>query len=190
MVTERGTSVAQVWDRRIMDIGNSISGALFIDDYRYRLALWRIWDRAKPALSFNGLNPSTAGQYHNDPTVVMLCSLAKNLGFGGIYVSNLHPFVSANPDLLYSEAARLVKFCFGCYTLAYGFIIFLSVDRLWALIGGFYEHFKGGLTKIQKPKIMDTHCCRDNVTVLQHDTIGSKLGFNQFIFYPKLGGEY
>jgi hypothetical protein len=90
-----------------LNIGGSISGALFTDENRtHRLALWRIWDRNLPALLFTGLNPSTAAEYKDDPTVYRVCDFAKRLGFGGAYFSNLHPFVSPYPASLYKDEAR------------------------------------------------------------------------------------
>ena len=45
------------------------SDALFSKDRVYRYALWRIWDLKKPKVLFIGLNPSTADEIKNDPTI-------------------------------------------------------------------------------------------------------------------------
>jgi hypothetical protein len=85
-----------------VNIGETISGALFSDsNKKYRYALWRIWDRSKRALLFVGLNPSTANEIHNDPTIVRLANFAKSWGYGGLYCGNLFSLVSANPDVLW-----------------------------------------------------------------------------------------
>jgi hypothetical protein len=89
-----------------MKIGDSVSGALFSDDHKYRFVLWRIWDRQSEALMFIGLNPSTANEHRDDPTIIRLANFAKAWHFGGLCAVNLHPIVSANPDILYSEAGR------------------------------------------------------------------------------------
>ena len=55
-------------------IGQSIfvgSGACFSNDRIYRYSLWRRWDNG-PTLNFICLNPSTADETRNDPTVTRL----------------------------------------------------------------------------------------------------------------------
>lgn len=84
-----------------MDIGGSISGALFNDDSRsFRYSLWRIWEKTGDYLLFIGLNPSTASRIKDDPTIRRMVGFAKTWGFGGLYVGNLFSLVSANPDRL------------------------------------------------------------------------------------------
>lgn len=80
-----------------MHIGQGISGAIFSEDRQYRYALWRVWDRERPALIFIGFNPSKADEIHDDPTVSKLASDAKYLGYGGLYIGNLFAIISANP---------------------------------------------------------------------------------------------
>ena len=75
-------------------------GAEFSDDRKYRFALWRIWDRTKPLVMFIGLNPSTANETDNDPTIKSVCRIAKNNGFGGVYMMNCFPLVSTDPNVL------------------------------------------------------------------------------------------
>ena len=88
-----------------MNIGGSISGAIFSDDRRFRYALWRIWDKSLDALLFIGLNPSTAGVTKDDPTVVRMVGFAKSWGFGGLFVGNLFSIVSADPAVLCLESS-------------------------------------------------------------------------------------
>jgi len=83
-----------------LKIGDSISGALFSEDHKYRYSLWRIWDKTKEALLFIGLNPSTASDFKDDPTIIRLVGFAKGWGFGSIYAGNLRAIVSANPEIL------------------------------------------------------------------------------------------
>ncbi len=78
-----------------------ISGAVFTDiDRRFRLALWRIWERAKPPLLFIGLNPSRASEYRDDPTIVRVVRFAKENGFGALFVGNLFDQVTPYPSAL------------------------------------------------------------------------------------------
>ena len=47
----------------------SKSGAVFSDCRKFRYALWRMWDEDKPLVMIIGLNPSTADEKVNDPTI-------------------------------------------------------------------------------------------------------------------------
>jgi hypothetical protein len=47
----------------------SKSGAVFSDCRKFRYALWRMWDGDKPLVMIIGLNPSTADEKVNDPTI-------------------------------------------------------------------------------------------------------------------------
>lgn len=89
-----------------MDIGQNISGALFNgSDHLFRYSLWRIWDRSLENLLFIGLNPSTASDIKDDPTIRRLVGFAKSWGFGGLFAGNLFSLVSANPDRLFFGAS-------------------------------------------------------------------------------------
>lgn len=79
---------------------NSVAGAEFSPCRNYRYVLWRVWDRSKPKVMFIGLNPSTANEITDDPTIRRVKAMAKNLGFGGVYMVNLFSFVTAYPDEL------------------------------------------------------------------------------------------
>lgn len=89
-----------------MNIGEGISGALFDgEEHKHRFSLWRIWDRAKRALLFIGLNPSTASGLYDDPTIVRLACFAKAWGYGSLYAGNLFSIVSSDPEVLYMETS-------------------------------------------------------------------------------------
>lgn len=75
-------------------------GATFSCDRKYRYCLWRVWDETKPFVMFIGLNPSTANEFENDPTINSVCRLAKGNGYGGVYMMNCFAFVSTDPKLL------------------------------------------------------------------------------------------
>jgi|SRR6185369_546378 len=74
------------------------NGAHFSECRKYRYFLWRIWDKEKPLVMFIGLNPSTANESTDDNTIKRVMGIAKNLGYGGIYMMNCFPFISTNPD--------------------------------------------------------------------------------------------
>lgn len=83
------------------------AGAHFSPDKKYRFALWRIWDLDKPLVMLIGLNPSTANEKADDPTIRRLSGktgLVYRHGYGGFYMLNLFPFVSSNPEDLELQA--------------------------------------------------------------------------------------
>ena len=77
-------------------------GAEFSEDRKYRYALWRIWDKTKPLVMFIGLNPSTANEDDNDPTIRSVERISKHNRFGGFYMMNCFPLVSTNPGVLHA----------------------------------------------------------------------------------------
>jgi len=80
------------------------AGATFSTDLKHRYALWRVWDRDKPLLSFVMLNPSSVSNYKNDsPTIAKCVKYAKKWDFGGILVGNLYSVVSSTPEILKTE---------------------------------------------------------------------------------------
>ena len=64
---------------------------------KYRFALWRIWDETKPYAMFIGLNPSTADEKENDPTITRCIGFAQSWGYGGLCMANLFAFRSTDP---------------------------------------------------------------------------------------------
>jgi hypothetical protein len=66
----------------------SSSGAEFSDCKKYRYKLWRVWDKELPLAYFILMNPSTADEVSNDPTIERQCRRAKQLGFGGVVILN------------------------------------------------------------------------------------------------------
>lgn len=88
-----------------MDLFNQ-NGAEFSPCRKYRYALWRIWDETKPLVMFIGLNPSTANENDtttgNDNTISKVKKIARNNGYGGLYMMNCFPLISTNPDILES----------------------------------------------------------------------------------------
>lgn len=82
---------------------NDAASATFSSCRRYRYTLHRIWDASLPVLVFLMLNPSTADELQNDPTVERCQRRAKRMGFGGVVVINLFAFRSTDPSALYSE---------------------------------------------------------------------------------------
>ena len=78
----------------------SKSGAVFSDCRKFRYALWRMWDGNKPLVMIIGLNPSTADEKVNDPTITRCISFARSWGYGGVCVTNLFGFRATSPTRL------------------------------------------------------------------------------------------
>lgn len=73
------------------------TGADFSEDKKQRYSLWRIWDKSKPLVMFIGLNPSTANETENDPTIKSVTRIAKHNGYGGFYMMNCWTYISKQP---------------------------------------------------------------------------------------------
>lgn len=77
------------------------TGADFSDDRKYRYRLYRIWDETKPPAVFVMLNPSTADEIENDPTIERCQQRSIMMGYGGIVAVNLFAWRSTDPQTLY-----------------------------------------------------------------------------------------
>jgi hypothetical protein len=73
---------------------------------RYRHWLERQWDRALPVLVVCMLNPSTADDQIEDPTLRELIRFAKLWGYGGLIIVNLYAWRSSSPALMRAAADR------------------------------------------------------------------------------------
>jgi hypothetical protein len=80
-----------------------VTGAQFSDCREYRYVLWRTWDEGNGHVMFVGLNPSTADETKDDPTIRRCIGFAKRWGFGGIYMLNIFALRSTDPAKLYSD---------------------------------------------------------------------------------------
>jgi hypothetical protein len=73
------------------------SGALFSPCRRWRYILWRHWDREKGVCVFIGLNPSTADELLDDPTIRRCVGFAKAWGYGAMWVLNAFAYRATQP---------------------------------------------------------------------------------------------
>jgi hypothetical protein len=89
---------------------NILSGAIFSEDRIYRYALWRIWNKDKPKYMQIGLNPSTANEFKNDPTITRGIVRADRLGYGGFFMANLYAYKSTDPKALLKEENTIGEF--------------------------------------------------------------------------------
>lgn len=80
-------------------------GAVLSDDREYRYRLRRTWDAEKPTVAFLMLNPSTADEKENDPTIRRCVGFAEDWGFGSLVVANLFALRATDPSELRGHPA-------------------------------------------------------------------------------------
>ena len=85
--------------RRAHQRDDAISEAIYSDCQSYRYALTRQWD-AGPRLLWVMLNPSTASELVNDPTVERCERRARAMGYGSFRVVNLFAWRATVPRTL------------------------------------------------------------------------------------------
>lgn len=73
------------------------SDAYLSDDRKYRYWLLRVWDDSLPVNCTCGVNPSTADEQVNDPTIRKDIGFSERQGFGGLLKVNLSAFRSTDP---------------------------------------------------------------------------------------------
>lgn len=68
-------------------------------DRLYRYWLWRGWSNAEAGryALFIGLNPSTADETHDDPTIRRCITFARDWGYNGLCMMNLFAFRATDP---------------------------------------------------------------------------------------------
>ena len=76
------------------------SDAVLSSDREYRYRLSRTWDTEKSTLGFIMLNPSTADESEDDPTIRRCIGYAKDWGYGSILVGNLFALRATDPSQL------------------------------------------------------------------------------------------
>ncbi|MFM7336595.1 MAG: DUF1643 domain-containing protein [Tabrizicola sp.] len=81
----------------------TVSEAVYSDCERYRYLLTRTWGPGPRAL-FIMLNPSTATELQNDPTVERCQRRAQALGYGAFRVTNIFAFRATDPKVMRAEA--------------------------------------------------------------------------------------
>lgn len=79
-------------------------GAVFSPCRRYRYRLWRHWRERTNTCVFLMLNPSTADEVTNDPTVARCQKWAYQWGCSGLEVVNIFAFRSTDPEAMKRES--------------------------------------------------------------------------------------
>jgi hypothetical protein len=84
--------------------GDAHSTAVYSVCERYRYKLTRTWDPAGRRVLFVMLNPSTATEIQNDPTVERCERRARALGFGAFRVTNIFAWRDTDPRAMRAAA--------------------------------------------------------------------------------------
>lgn len=77
--------------------------AAFSSDMNHRYTLWDWWDTSKEYAMFIGLNPSTADEIKNDPTVTRCINFSKRWGYGGFCMTNMFSYRATDPKEMKSQ---------------------------------------------------------------------------------------
>lgn len=72
--------------------------AVFSECLKYRYSLTIVWDNSLPLCQFIGLNPSTADEMKDDPTIRRCKGFARSWGYGGIIMTNLFAYRATDPN--------------------------------------------------------------------------------------------
>lgn len=67
---------------------------------QYRYTLWREWNAALPYCQFIGLNPSTADETNDDPTIRRCIGFAKAWGCGALCMTNIFAWRDTKPEAM------------------------------------------------------------------------------------------
>ena len=77
--------------------------ALFSECRRYRYTLRRHWSGRRGYAMFVGLNPSTADEERDDPTVRRCIGYAQSWGYSGLCMTNIFAFRATDPTVMLAE---------------------------------------------------------------------------------------
>lgn len=83
--------------------GDANSVAIYSDCQAYRYSLTRIWDADGKRALFVMLNPSTATEVQNDPTVERCERRSRALGYGAFCVCNIFAYRATDPKVMRSQ---------------------------------------------------------------------------------------
>tara|TARA_R100001086_G_scaffold245787_3_gene177160 strand:+ start:3067 stop:3570 length:504 start_codon:yes stop_codon:yes gene_type:complete len=81
-----------------MALSKPLSNATLSPCRTYRYSLHRLWKLNAGNLLVIGLNPSTADENTDDPTVRRCIGFARSWGFGSLTMANLFAYRSTNPE--------------------------------------------------------------------------------------------
>lgn len=80
-----------------------IKATLFSPFREYRYTLYREWSPGDKVVQFICLNPSTADEVKNDPTVTRCINYAKSWGYTGMCMTNIFAFRATDPGVMKAQ---------------------------------------------------------------------------------------
>ena len=83
-----------------------LPSAVFSDDRKYRYLLQRKINNAKNICVFICLNPSTADEKFDDPTVRRCIGYAREWGYGKLMLGNLYAYRATSPKEMLAQGDR------------------------------------------------------------------------------------
>lgn len=84
-----------------LSLDQELMGAEFSVCRTWRYALWRKWnDQNRKSCMFIGLNPSTADETADDPTIRRCIRFARDWGCGALYMLNLFGYRATDPKVM------------------------------------------------------------------------------------------
>ena len=144
--------------------GDTLSEAVYSECGAYRYGLTRVWGEGAQVM-FVMLNPSTATELRNDPTIARCERRARALGFAGVRIGNLFGLRATDPKALPraldpvgpGNDAILVETAVGAATMIcawgnHGLLLGRShqVEGLLRAGGATLAHL--GLTRLAQPR--------------------------------------
>jgi hypothetical protein len=80
--------------------------AVFSECRKHRYKLWRQWSGGTQSnyAMFIGLNPSTADEMQDDPTIRRCIGYARAWGYDGLCMTNLFAFRATDPKVMMAES--------------------------------------------------------------------------------------
>jgi hypothetical protein len=159
---------ALVFTKRFHHRQNNVDGlescTVFDVSGSYRYSLWRAWSASNPRIAFILLNPSTADEERNDPTIRRCIGFARAWKFGSVEVVNLfaHRATDARELLKVDDPVGdendlfLIQAVERCSTVVVGWGIrgtLLGRDsQVLSLLAGRKDVFCLGITKDGQPR--------------------------------------
>ncbi len=137
----------------LINVGTNEKGARFSADRSCRFVLWREWDDTKPMVMFVGLNPSTANEVDDDPTIRRCVSFAIGWGYGGLIMCNLYPYVTPYPAQLLKHKEQG-----AVYNQAVIEEYLIKVRKVICAWGSFEEAKEPGNRFLEYIKPVPVHC--------------------------------
>jgi hypothetical protein len=153
-----------VFATRLHNVDGVESGAIFDVNGMYRYSLWRVWSAYHPRIVFILLNPSTADEEKNDPTIRRCIGFARAWNFGSVEVVNLFAYratdyrelLKANDPIGDDNNRFLIQAVERCSTVVLGWGsrgTLLGRDRkVLSLLADKKDVFCLGITKNGQPR--------------------------------------